>query len=118
MQQSISFPSGAVNYIFRSPFEEMWKTYDKQHAVIITNEYIARLYASHFKGLKMLIVPPVERSKDLETIASLAKQLLQMEAGRNTLLVGVGGTASWIRSTCTGDAVIRVIVIIFMYHPN
>ncbi len=91
MQQSITFPSGQVSYLFQSQFEELWNTYDKQHTIIVTNEHIAKLYGHLFKGLKMLVLPPMESSKDLTTIGSLAKQLVQMEATRQTLLVGVGG---------------------------
>jgi 3-dehydroquinate synthase len=100
MQQTITFPSGQVNYLFQSPpgeavrtasFDELWKTYDKEHAVIITNEHIEKLYAGLFKGLKTLVIPPAESSKALDTIGSLSRQLLQMEATRKTLLIGVGG---------------------------
>jgi len=91
MQQTITFPSGQVNYLFQSSFDEIWKTYDKEHTIIITNEHLAKLYANLFKGLKMLVIPPSESSKVPETITSLSRQLLQMEATRKTLLVGVGG---------------------------
>jgi 3-dehydroquinate synthase len=91
MQQSVSFPSGTVNYIFQSNFEELWKTYDKQHVVIITNDHLARQYSHLFKAHKTLVIPPVEGSKDLHTIEHLAKELLRLEATRKTTLIGVGG---------------------------
>jgi len=91
MQQTIKFPSGEVSYVFQSSFDELWKTYDKEHTIIITNEQIAKLYSNLFKGLKILVIPPAESSKALDTIGSLAKQLLEMEATRKTLLIGVGG---------------------------
>ena len=91
MQQTVKFPSGAVNYLFRSSFEDLWSTYDKQHTVIITNEHISRLYGHLFKGHKTLVIPPMESSKDLRTIETLAKDMLEIEAGRNITLIGVGG---------------------------
>ncbi len=98
MQHTITFPSGKVDYIFgaksdpgASSFEELMHPYDKQHMVIITNEHIAKLYAHLFKGYKLLVVPPHESGKDLHTIETLAKELLQLEAARNTLLIGIGG---------------------------
>ncbi len=91
MQQSVKFPSGTVKYIFQSNFEELWKTYDKQHTVIITNDHIARQYAHLFKAHKTLVIPPVESSKDMRTIETLAKELMQLEATRKTTLIGVGG---------------------------
>ena len=91
MQQYVSFPSGTVNYLFHSSIEDIWKIYDKQHAVIITNEHIAKFYGHFFKEVKTIVLPPGESSKDLQTIGSLVKQLLQLEATRKTLLIGVGG---------------------------
>jgi len=91
MQQSVSFPSGTVNYIFQGSFDDIWKTYDKEHAVIITNETISKLYGHLFNGIKTIVLPQGENSKDLHTIGTLARQLLQMEATRKTVLIGVGG---------------------------
>jgi len=91
MQETIAFPSGTVNYLFRSAFEELWDKYDTQHTVIVTNEQIAKLYPQLVKDHKTLILPPLESSKDLSTIGSLARQLLQMEVTRNTTIIGVGG---------------------------
>ena len=91
MVQQIAFPSGNVDFMFGSSFDELWQTYDKQQVVIITNEHIAKLYARLFKGLKILVIPPGESSKDLHTIGSLARQLLEMQATRKTMLIGVGG---------------------------
>ena len=94
----ISFPSGVVDYIFlakdelkKSSFEDLAASYDKQHIIIVTNDHIASLYEPLFKGYKMLVMPAHESSKDLHTIGTLSRQLLEMEAGRNTLLIGVGG---------------------------
>ncbi len=94
----IAFPSGVVDYMFlpkdglkKSSFEELAVSYDKQHIVIITNDHIASLYEPLFKGYKTLVVPASESAKDLHTIGTLCRQLLELEAGRNTLLIGVGG---------------------------
>jgi 3-dehydroquinate synthase len=92
MQQQVIFPSGPVDHLFGSTFEELWETYDlKSDVVIITNEHIAKLYAHLFKGYRTIVLPPLESSKDLHTIGSMARQLLEMEATRKTTLIGVGG---------------------------
>ncbi|MFI5195972.1 MAG: 3-dehydroquinate synthase [Chitinophagales bacterium] len=92
MKQAITFPSGTVDYLFRISFEELWNTYDQLHgAVIITNEHIAKLYAHLFKGHKTIVLSAMESSKDLHTIGGMARQLLEMEATRKTMLIGVGG---------------------------
>ena len=91
MQQTVSFPSGDVEYMFQAAFEDIWKAYDKQHTVIITDEHISRLYGRFFKGIKTIVLPPGESNKDLHNIAAMARQLLEMEATRKTLIIGVGG---------------------------
>ncbi len=95
MQRSVTFPSGKTDYIFlnndESVFEKLTRLHDRQHIIFITNDHIAKLYEHLLKGQKVLIVPAHESSKDIHTIESLAKQLLQLEAGRNTILIGLGG---------------------------
>jgi 3-dehydroquinate synthase len=91
MIQQVNFPSSSVNFMFESPFDTLWQTYDKQQVVIITNEHIARLYDSLFTGLKVLVIPPGEHSKDMRTVESLARQLLELQATRKMMLIGVGG---------------------------
>jgi len=98
MQQSVTFPSGKVDYIFfrkdayaKPSFEQLMHLYYMEHVIIITDEHIAKLYEPLLRGYKTLVVPPLESSKDLHIIGSLSRQLLDLEAGRNTLIIGVGG---------------------------
>ncbi len=91
MQQTVTFPSGTVHYHFQSSFEELWTRYDKEQTVLITDEYIAKLYAKLLKGYKLLVIPAGEHSKNPETLKFLAKELLKLEATRKTMLVGIGG---------------------------
>jgi 3-dehydroquinate synthase len=91
MQQQVTFPSGTVNYIYRTAFADMMKDYDKQHTVIITNEHLARIYDDAFKGYTTLVVPATEGSKDMDTVRTLAAGLLQAEATRRTTIIAVGG---------------------------
>ncbi len=91
MQQSVTFPSGTVKYLFQSSFEKFLQTCDKQHTVLITNEHIAKLYPRLFKEYKTIVIPPVESSKDVLTVETLAKELLQIEATKKTIIIGIGG---------------------------
>ncbi len=91
MQQTVTFPSGTVDHFFQASFAEQAKTYDKQHTIIVTNEHISKLYGQLFKGFTTLVIPPGESSKDMNTIKSLANDLLHAEATRKTTIIGVGG---------------------------
>ena len=91
MLQQLTFPSGTVDYHFRSSFADIDQLLAGRDAVFITNEHIAQLFSKLFTGRKCLVLPPSESSKDMHTIETLAKSLLAAEATRNTVLVGVGG---------------------------
>ncbi len=91
MTQTITFPSGSVDYMFNSSFDELWRLYGKEEVIIITNEYVAATYAKLFKDCRVITLPAAESSKDMHTIAAVAKQLLALEATRKTMLIGVGG---------------------------
>ncbi len=91
MQETISFPSGNVNFIYNTSIEDLLKNYDKNNLVIITNEHIARIYDHLFTGLHIIIVPIGEHAKDMHTLGMLTKELLQIGTARNTFLLGIGG---------------------------
>ncbi len=91
MPHKVHFPSGTVNYYFRQPASELALVCDMTKAVFITDEHIAALYPDLFSGKRALVLPAGEDSKDIATIVSLTGQLLKMEAGRDAILVGLGG---------------------------
>ena len=91
MQYSLSFPTGEVNYIFSNATEAMATLADKDKCVLITDANLAALYSSFFKEYKTIVLPAGETNKTLETVKIVAEQLLEYEAHRNTLLVGIGG---------------------------
>lgn len=91
MHQSITFPSGTVQYLFASSLAEWLQGCDFRNTILIADERVAALYPDDFILFKTLIIPSGETSKDLDTISRLAAELLQMEATKKTFLIGVGG---------------------------
>ena len=91
MQQTVLFPSGSVKFIFQDSLLDLVATYGATNLVLITNEHIARLYPHFFTAYKTLVIPAGEPTKDLQTIATLAKDLLNLETTRQSVLVGIGG---------------------------
>ena len=98
MQQQVTFPSGVVEYIYAGKagqgaavFAQLAQQHGRQHVVIITDNVVGELYAQLFKGYRTIMLPFGESNKNLDTIEVLARQLLQLEAARNTLIIGVGG---------------------------
>ena len=112
MNQSVSFPSGTVEYVFQSAFRELWGKYDRDQAIVITNNDIAGLYSTELQGIRTITIPAGEQYKDLSTVADIARQLLAMQATKRTLLIGLGGgvitditgfiSAVYMRGVATG----------------
>jgi len=90
MKQQVVFPSGTVNYYSGTSLQEL-PEYNAPHTVLVTDATIAALYPQIFEGRKTLVIPAGEDSKHIETITALSDRLLEMEADRGTLLIGVGG---------------------------
>ncbi len=91
MQYPVSFQSGTVQYLLQSSFRSFAKLVDEGNCIFITDSNIAALYAKHFEGRKLIVIPAGEDHKNLQTIEQIVKQLLQLEAHRKSFLIGVGG---------------------------
>lgn len=89
--QQITFPSGTVSYYFSSSVQHLPQCCDMQQVIFVTDSNIATLYPQVFAGHKTVVIPAGEQSKHMDTITQLCRQLLQLEATRSTILVGVGG---------------------------
>jgi len=59
--------------------------------VFITDDNIYKLYNYLFKDNKIIVIPPGEDNKDLNTVISIYDQLIEYEVSKNTMIVGVGG---------------------------
>lgn len=89
MKQEVVFPSGKVDYYFGCSAAEMLR--GNANTVFLTDENVMRLHADLFDGERVIALPAGEEIKSMDTISTVCKLLLNMEATRETLLVGVGG---------------------------
>jgi len=62
-----------------------------QRAVIVTDDNVYRLYGQSFPGLPILRMRPGEDNKTLDTLAQLARRLMELSADRSWFLLGIGG---------------------------
>ena len=89
MVEAVAFPSGVVQLAFGGGLEPLLTGAGK--VVMLTNEHVARLYPEQFAGRQTIVLPPGENTKDVATVARVAEELLALGAGRDALLVAVGG---------------------------
>ncbi|RYD78974.1 MAG: 3-dehydroquinate synthase [Sphingobacteriales bacterium] len=90
-KQKIEFSSKSVEYIFDASFSMLENMYAKEKMVIVTDENV---YGHHFKlfeGYQTIVLAPGEEHKQQKTVDAIIDRLLQLQADRQTVLVGVGG---------------------------
>lgn len=90
MQYSVSFPGGKVTYDFDGSFGRL-QAFAGSDAIIITDSNIAALYGAYLAGFKTVVIPAGEEQKSWQMVERIAAQLLEHEAHRKTILVGLGG---------------------------
>lgn len=91
MEQTVIFPSGSVQYFHSVQLEELLENYKGRDIIFLTDSNIAALYPQLFADKKTVVILPGETNKNLNTIDDVVRQMLQYEATRNTLLLGIGG---------------------------
>ncbi len=90
-KQAIKFSTSTTDFYFDASFNDLKSIVDQKQAIIITDE---NLFASHqkkFKGWKVIILKAGEAHKKQATVDTIIEQLIDFEADRKTILVGIGG---------------------------
>jgi len=91
IKQTYLFKYSATNIFFNMPISSLTKLVDVKQCVIITDENIFALYKVKFKKYNTIVLKAGEEYKVQQTSDSIIKQLLDFDADRNTILIGVGG---------------------------
>jgi 3-dehydroquinate synthase len=63
----------------------------KGRTIIITDEKVGALYRNQFPPADVITIGCGEKNKTLDTMASIYRQLIDLEADRATFIVGIGG---------------------------
>ncbi len=63
----------------------------ERNAVIVTDENVARLYATSFPSWPVVTIPPGEQNKNLPTVLRIYRRFLELGVDRQWLVVAVGG---------------------------
>lgn len=89
--QTFKFSNSSTNFYFAAKFSQLKQIVDVKQAVFITDENVFAAHAKLFKGLKTIVIKAGEQFKNQETVNHIIEQLIQLEADRKSVLVGVGG---------------------------
>lgn len=92
MHYSITFSDKTVQYLLNSRFTNISELVIPKECIIITDSNVARIYGESFSAFKAVVgVIAGEEHKTIESILKITQQLLEHEAHRKTILIGVGG---------------------------
>ncbi len=85
------FQDKIVSCFFDADFSVIEKLVPKVATVYLTDENIHQLHSEKFNDKKVIVVPAGEKFKQQSTVDNVIDQLIQLEADRETILIGVGG---------------------------
>ncbi len=88
---TFKFSNTSTDFYFDSSFIQLKNIVDKKSAILITDENVFNAHQNKFKGYNCVVIKPGEEYKIQATVDSIIDTLIQMQADRKTVLVGVGG---------------------------
>lgn len=80
-----------VTCLFDADFIEIETFASKEKIVIITDEEIYSLHQEKFKNHSVILIAPGEENKTQKSVDNIIQKLLDKEADKQTLIIGVGG---------------------------
>lgn len=85
------FSSSSTDVYFSGSFSLLKQITEQNNAVIITDEHVFNAHHGKFKNWNTIVLKPGEQYKVQQTVDAVIDQLIEMQAGRKTILIGVGG---------------------------
>lgn len=90
-EHTVLYPGAATLFCFDAGFEKLATLAPPENSFIITDENVMMHYQRELKPWRVITVPAGETSKSLETIDDIVRQLIALDAGRDALIIGIGG---------------------------
>lgn len=86
-----SFSGKTIDAYFNAGFAFIEELVDKKNAILITDENIFAQQSEKFSGWKAIVLKAGEQFKNQSAVDEIIKQLIRLQADRQTFIVGVGG---------------------------
>jgi 3-dehydroquinate synthase len=83
--------SGSSQILVGESLDNLKRYLNARPAVAITDNTVARLYREQFPACPVISIDSGEQVKTLETVATIFNQLVDLDADRSTLILGIGG---------------------------
>lgn len=89
--QKQQYKYSEVEYRFGCNTVDFLQQLDKANTFLITDENIFHAHKTVFAGYKTMVIPSGEASKTQHTVDMLINQLLEYNADKQAIIVGIGG---------------------------
>jgi len=63
----------------------------EKNVIIITDDNVNNIYSEKFPSFPVIVIVNGEQSKSMQTVEGIVSQLIELQADRNTFLLGIGG---------------------------
>jgi 3-dehydroquinate synthase len=83
--------TGNSTILIGENFQNIRKYIPSENVVIITDTNVRRYYLKDFPPYEIIEIGMGEKIKDLDTVQSLYRKLVELEADRSSFIIGVGG---------------------------
>ena len=85
------FSTQTTTFYFDGDLSQVDKICDGARAIFVTDEHVHNSNKKKFAGRDVIILAPGEQHKTQDTLNSIIKQLIDLQADRTCWLIGVGG---------------------------
>lgn len=80
-----------VTYYFDASFSFLDQIVSRTNTILITDEQVYALHKNKLEGWKIIVVKAGEEHKQQSAVDFIIQQLIQLEADRNSFIIGIGG---------------------------
>ena len=91
IEKKYQFSGKSIKGYFDADFSIIENLVDKENTVLITDENIFAKQSEKFRGWKTIVIQAGEQFKNQKAVDEIIKRLIEMNADRQSFIVGVGG---------------------------
>lgn len=91
IEEKYQFSGKSINAYFDADFSIMEDLVDRENSILITDENIFAKQSEKFSGWKTIVIKAGEQFKNQKAVDEIISQLIEMNADRQSFIIGVGG---------------------------
>jgi len=91
IKKTFRFSNSSVGYYFEGKISHIKQIVGSAKTIFITDENVFAAHEKQLNNRDVIVLKAGEKYKNQPTVDSIIEQLIEMEADRNTVLIGVGG---------------------------